>query len=188
MNHERALDLASVFGREQAGRQRKSQPLEETVVELYRALRPSLLGYVYQVVGTTGEAEDIVQTAFLRTFDQLQKGAPIGNLRGWVYRVAHNLAIDYLRRNDRQEAATVEWLTERAKIASSGSAEKDVIARERIARSLARLNPRERYCLMLRAEGLSYQEIGDTLSISAKAVSVYLSRGLKKFGKLEGKK
>ena len=64
---------------------------------------------------------------------------------------------------------------------SPRSAEDDLIQRQRIALSLKALNERERHCLMLRAEGLSYMEIGDVLGVSEKSVSVYLSRGLKKF-------
>ena len=52
---------------------------------------------------------------------------------------------------------------------------------QEIKRALSVLAERERHCLMLRAEGLSYQEIGEVLEISAKSVSVYLARGLKKF-------
>ena len=55
------------------------------------------------------------------------------------------------------------------------------IRKQRIAMSLGNLNERERHCLLLRAEGLSYKEIADVVGISAKAVSVYLARGLKKF-------
>ena len=49
------------------------------------------------------------------------------------------------------------------------------------AESLELLNEKEQRCLMLRAEGLSYQEIADVLETTAKSVSVYLARGLKKF-------
>jgi RNA polymerase sigma factor (sigma-70 family) len=52
---------------------------------------------------------------------------------------------------------------------------------QEIEQALGLLAERERHCLMLRAEGLSYQEIGDVLEISAKSVSVYLARGLRKF-------
>jgi RNA polymerase sigma-70 factor (ECF subfamily) len=133
------------------------------------------------MVGTTGEAEDLVQIAFLKLFDQLKRSAEIQNLRSWLYRVVHNLAIDQVRRKGIHESAVAEWLSQRALADNPRSAEHDLIQRQRIARSLTALNERERHCLTLRAEGLSYQEIADVLAISAKAVSVYLARGLKKF-------
>ena len=180
MNRSSALNLAQVFGLDslEAGR---TPPLEETIVELYATMRVPLLSYAYQVVGSTGEAEDLVQLAFLRLFDQLRRRMPIQNLRSWLYRVVHNLAIDHLRRQGKEDSAVNEWVAHRSLETAPHSAEHDLIQRQRIAGSLELLNLREKRCLMLRAEGLSYKEIGDVLSISAKAVSVYLARGLKKF-------
>jgi RNA polymerase sigma-70 factor (ECF subfamily) len=181
MDQERILNLSQVFGLEQADSPRRSEQLEETVVELYATMRPSLLGYAYQIVGSSGEAEDLVQIAFLKLFDQLKRKAQILNVRSWLYRVIHNLAIDHIRRKGIHEVAVAEWLSNRSLNETTHSAEDDLITHQRIERSLEILNERERYCLTLRAEGLSYQEIGEVLGISHKAVSVYLSRGLKKF-------
>jgi len=181
MDQENTLKLNQVFGMEQAESPRRSEPLEETVVGLYATMRPSLLGYAYQIVGSTGEAEDLVQIAFLKLFDQLSRKAQILNVRSWLYRVIHNLAIDHIRRKGIHEVAVAEWLAHRSLQETTRTAEDDLIQQQRIAQSLEVLNERERYCLTLRAEGLSYQEIGEVLGISHKAVSVYLSRGLKKF-------
>jgi RNA polymerase sigma-70 factor, ECF subfamily len=153
--------------------------LQEKVVELYQTMRPALLGYVHQFVGSTAEAEDIVQTTFLKTFDEMKK-AKILNLRAWLYRVAHNLAIDHLRRSSSQATAATEWLFRRNRAESEHSAEENAIRQQRISGAMKSLNDRERSCLMLRTEGLSYAEIGEVLGISSKAVSVYLVRGLKK--------
>lgn len=160
---------------------KRNAPLEQTIVELYAAMRVPLVSYAYQVVGSSGDAEDLVQVAFLRLFDQLRRRDPIQNLRSWLYRVVHNLAIDSLRRQGTEDSAISEWMVHKAMESAPSSAEEELIRRQRIAASLELLNLREKRCLMLRAEGLSYKEIGDVLSISAKAVSVYLARGLKKF-------
>jgi RNA polymerase sigma-70 factor (ECF subfamily) len=180
MNRGSALNLAQMFGLDSI-ETRRTPPLEETIVELYATMRAPLLSYAYQVVGSSGDAEDLVQVAFLRLFDQLQRRDPIQNLRSWLYRVVHNLAIDYLRRQGKEDSAISEWTIHRALEAGPKTVEHDLIQRQRIAGSLELLNIREKRCLLLRAEGLSYKEIGDVLSISAKAVSVYLARGLKKF-------
>jgi RNA polymerase sigma-70 factor (ECF subfamily) len=181
MEQGSTLKLSPVFGLEHVENHRKSTQLEETVVELYATLRPSLLSYAYQVVGSSGESEDLVQIAFLKLFDQLRRNAHILNVRSWLYRVVHNLAIDHIRRNGIHESAVAEWLSQRSRADNTRSTEDELIRQQRIADSLQVLNERERHCLMLRAEGLSYQEIGGVLGISQKAVSVYLARGLKKF-------
>jgi RNA polymerase sigma-70 factor (ECF subfamily) len=182
MAQEHILNLSQVFGSEQTENLRRTQQLEERIVELYVTMRPSLLGFAYHVVGSSGEAEDLVQSAFLKLFDQLKRDAQIQNLRSWLYRVVHNLAIDYVRRKGNRESVQAEWVALRSLTETAHSAEHNLIQNQRISGSLKALNERERHCLMLRAEGLSYGEIGDVLEISPKAVSVYLARGLKKFG------
>lgn len=178
---EGRLSISQAFGFEKADRRRKSERLEETVVDLYAAMRPGLVGYAYQVLGAAGDAEDLVQIAFLKLFDQLSRKIEIQNLRSWLYRVVHNLAIDQVRRQGIHNSAVEEWLVRKEGATSGGSTEDILIQRQRIALSLQCLNERERHCLRLRAEGLSYKEIAEVLAISAKAVSVYLARGLKKF-------
>jgi len=159
---------------------RQSSPLEETLVELYSTLRPPLVGYAYQFVGSAGDGEDLVQVAFLKLFDQLKRKTEIQNVRSWLYRVVHNLAVDHIRRKGVDDDVVTDWWSSHPE-ETNQTAEDVLIAQEQIARSLGVLNDRERYCLTLRAEGLSYQEIGDVLGISPKSVSVYLCRGLKKF-------
>lgn len=176
------LPLPQTFSLDFDDLRRGSRKVEEVVTDLYATLRPSLFSYVYYLVGSNSDAEDLIQVAFLQLFDQLNQGAEIRNLRGWLYRVVHNLAIEHARRSDKRESLIRGWFTDREKAtASESSAEDEMIRRELIEKSLAALNERERHALMLRAEGLSYQEIAETLEISAKAVSVYLARGLKKF-------
>jgi len=181
MGQEQIFNLSQALGLEQAESHRKSQPLEEQVVELYATMRPPLLGYAYHMAGSTGDAEDLVQDAFLKLFDQLKRDTKILNLRSWLYRVVHNMAIDCARRKGIQESLGAEWLSQRILNEAPRSAEDDLIQQQRVALCLKALNERERHCLMLRAEGLSYTEIGEVLGISQKAVSVYLVRGLKKF-------
>jgi RNA polymerase sigma-70 factor (ECF subfamily) len=152
--------------------------LQTRLLELYASARPALLSYIRQMVRSAAEAEDIVQSAFLKTFDQAA-GQRIDNLRGWIYRVAHNLAIDALRRKAFHEQVVSEWVYTKPGETST-SAEQASINRQTVEQALQRLNERERACLLLRADGLSYCEIGEVLEISAKSVSVYLARAVKK--------
>jgi RNA polymerase sigma-70 factor (ECF subfamily) len=152
--------------------------LQARLLELYANARPALLSYIRQMVRSGAEAEDIVQSAFLKTFDQAAEQR-IDNLRGWIYRVAHNLAIDALRRKTVHDQAVSEWVYTKT-APTSISAEQASINRQTVELALQGLNERERHCLLLRADGLSYSEIGEVLEISAKSVSVYLARAVKK--------
>lgn len=154
---------------------------EDVVTDLYVKLRPSLLSYVYHLIGSTRDAEDLVQIAFLQLFNHLNQNSEIRNVRGWVYRVVHNLAIEHVRQVGRRESLFNKWFSGYQEQSDALSVERELIEREQIEKSLALLNEKEQRCLMLRAEGLSYQEIADVLDTTAKSVSVYLARGLKKF-------
>lgn len=152
--------------------------LQEKLVALYGKLRPALLNYVRQMVRSLADAEDIVQTAFLKTFDQAQFNR-IENLRSWIYRVAHNLAIDSIRRASIHEQAVSEWV-HRNRLKTAITAEQASINQQAVERALSSLNERERACLLLRAEGFRYEEIAEVLGTSSKSVSVYLARAAKK--------
>lgn len=162
---------------------RGRRDVREVVNDLYRQLRAPLASYVYHLVGSTRDAEDLVQIAFIQLFEHLEHDGEIENLRAWLYRVVHNLAIDQARQSDRRSSLLEQWFVDRGTLTpdSIESAEEDFIRREQIQNALATLNERERHSLLLRAEGLSYQEIADILEISVKSVSVYLTRGLRKF-------
>jgi RNA polymerase sigma-70 factor (ECF subfamily) len=181
MTMDEILSLTKPFSLNIEERRCGSPQLEDFVTDLYVKLRPSLISYIFHLTGSTRDAEDVVQITFLQLFDQLNGNAEIRNIRGWLYRVAHNLAIEELRTAGRREALFKRWFADYERTSAPQSAEADLIRRDQIERSLQTLNEKERRCLMLRAEGLSYQEIAEVVDMSAKSVSVYLARGLRKF-------
>ncbi|HZD17636.1 MAG TPA: sigma-70 family RNA polymerase sigma factor, partial [Actinomycetota bacterium] len=67
------------------------------VAELYEELRPLLFSIAYRMVGSVGEAEDIVQEAFLRFHRAAAEGAAIESPKAWLSTVVTRLAIDHLR-------------------------------------------------------------------------------------------
>jgi RNA polymerase sigma-70 factor (ECF subfamily) len=182
MTEERVLSLPYGFRLDAATICRHPDALDGILLDLYDRLRPAVLRYVSHLTGSTVEGEDVLQLAFLRLFDALQQGKEIENARGWIYRVAHNLALDQARSATRHATVDADWFGRRDQQGTL-SPEDTLIRRQAIRNALTRLNDRERYCLLLRADGLRYQEIADVLGVSPKAVSVYLARGLKKFAK-----
>jgi RNA polymerase sigma-70 factor (ECF subfamily) len=75
-----------------------SQPLSS--IDLDR-LRPTLHRYCARMVGSALDGEDIVQEALLRALESGIPDRPIENPEGWLFRIAHNLALDLLRRRAR---------------------------------------------------------------------------------------
>jgi RNA polymerase sigma-70 factor (ECF subfamily) len=64
-------------------------------------LRPTLHRYCARMVGSALDGEDIVQDALLRALESDLPDRPIDNPEGWLFRIAHNLALDLLRRRAR---------------------------------------------------------------------------------------
>src|SRR5216684_7778731 len=79
-----------------------SHRLEDEVVGLFDQLRNRMLRYLLSLGLTAHDGEEIVQEVFFSLFQHLQRGRSRANLRGWVFRVAHNLALKQ-RTADRRE-------------------------------------------------------------------------------------
>ncbi len=84
---------------EETGSRSPSVTIEDKITGLFTALRGSIHSYLVAVFGfvTAAEAEDITQDAFLQLHRMMQKGNVIENPRAWLFRVAHNRAINRLK-------------------------------------------------------------------------------------------
>jgi RNA polymerase sigma-70 factor (TIGR02957 family) len=81
--------------------------------DLYGELRPRAFAIAYQMLGSVGEAEDVVQEAFLRVHQTLRKDEPIASPRAYIATLVTRLAIDQLRSaRVRRERYVGEWLPE----------------------------------------------------------------------------
>ena len=81
--------------------------------DLYDQLRPRAFGIAYQMLGSVSEAEDVVQEAFLRMHQTLQRDEPIASPRAYIATLVTRLAIDQLRSaRARRERYVGEWLPE----------------------------------------------------------------------------
>src|SRR5262245_9281569 len=157
--------------------------LEQKVSELFELLRDPIYRYVRRLIGRRAEAEDLTQETFLRLYDSLQKGQAMGNVRPWLYRVAHNLTIDWLRQQGRLEQIEEDTLQIAITVDGAPDAEQRLLVSERRRRlsvALSQHSPQPRHCLFLRAEGLGYREIGEVLGIGTSTVATYLGRAIKR--------
>jgi RNA polymerase sigma-70 factor (ECF subfamily) len=81
--------------------------------DLYGELRPRAFAIAYQMLGSVSEAEDVVQEAFLRMHQTLQRDEQINSPRAYIARLVTRLAIDQLRSaRARREQYVGEWLPE----------------------------------------------------------------------------
>lgn len=159
--------------------------LEQRVTQLFEVLREPVYHYLIAVFGNPAEAEDITQETFLQLYKALHRGQTIENLRPWIFRVAHNLAINQIKRKQFVDPLDAHsWDELRQMLPDPGlNPEQRILQQERFEQvhaALGRLSMQERQCLHLRAEGFRYREIGEVLGIDAKSAAEYLRRGIKK--------
>ncbi len=148
---------------------------------LYRELRKPLLRYLVCLGLSGDEAQDVVQDAFLLLHRHLVAGGSQENIRGWVFRVAHNQARNRQNRYDRNFSAAGE--TEMDIASHAPTPERAVLEKEkfqRLGKAIRLLSATERESLLLRAAGLRYREIGEVLGIATSTVSDTVDRAVKK--------
>lgn len=155
--------------------------LDQEVAELFQQWRPALLKYLSTFGLTSHDAEEIVQEVFLSLFSHLKKNKSSANLRGWLFRVAHNLGLK--RRYSRKR--TTGMGTEMGNLPHPAlNPEQEFADTQRkrcFASILDALPEQDRRCLYLRAEGLRYREIAEILGMSLGFVAASLERSLARF-------
>jgi RNA polymerase sigma-70 factor (ECF subfamily) len=145
--------------------------LRDYVTELYSLRWNKIFRRAWEVCRNTATAEEVVQEAFLRLYQHLASGRPIGNHLHWMLTVARNLAIDSVRTSGREchEPKSSAELVPESVPDSAPTPEEALLDRERSAefnRLLARLAGTQRECLLLRASGVPFREIARNLGIS----------------------
>ncbi len=156
--------------------------LDQHVREVFLAWREPVYRYLLAVTGNAVDAEDLAQETFIRLFQDLQKERRIDSPRAWLFRVAHNLAVDFNRQPYRSRAADCRVLDGEAGARQdpAPNAESEILEREQRERLLARLSPQERRCMELRTEGFRYREIAEILGIRVPTVQTVLARAIRK--------
>jgi len=163
--------------------------LQALVTQCFEELAGPVFRYVRGYVRDVPVARELTQEAFARLCAELTAGRAVTDVRAWLFRVAHNLAIDEQRRlrvrGAHESAADVAGF-ERRLPDPSPSAEHALRRRERhgwLRAALPRLSSQERRCLFLRAQGLHYREIAEVLDIRIPTVVTFLTRAIQKLAR-----
>lgn len=141
---------------------------------LQAKLRPALHRYCARMVGSVVDGEDIVQEAMLKSHLAWASIDKIDNLEGWLFRIAHNAALDFLRRKVRMP----ELLTEKelAMIAAPVAPDPGVV--EMSFRTFLSLPSLQRSAVILKdVLGHSIEEISSIIGVSEPAAKSALQRG-----------
>lgn len=159
----------------------RAQQMEAVVAEHETAL----LRYVTRILNDPFSAQDVVQRVFVKLFKQWQAGTrPTDKLKGWLYRVAHNEAIDHIRHESRAWQLHKRHVEEKEVQACPDGvhcAMTDAERRGLVLEQVRGLQPREQQVLLLRLEeGLSYREISEVTGRSEGNIGNILHHAVRK--------
>ncbi len=162
----------------------RSLSTEQLVTELFAEHRDSVYKHVLMMLLNPAESEDVTQEAFLRLHRALLEEKAIENMKAWVFRVAHNVALDRMRSARPIDSLSEEAILNRAEMKSASSVsnpEQNLLNNEslrRVAWAVTRLPARQRECLNLKAEGFRYHEIASILGIGRSSVIEHVRRAM----------
>ncbi len=158
--------------------------------QLVQGYQLRLLRVLKHMVGSNSAAEDLVQDVFLRVWRARASYQPTAKFSTWIFHIAHNVASNALRDRHRKREVQITssenqnsaiFSLDQMAVASTGMMpvrKLDKAERADMVRTAVEaLNERQRTALILcKFEGLSYQEIADTMDLSVQAVKSLLSR------------
>ncbi|HEX7957501.1 MAG TPA: sigma-70 family RNA polymerase sigma factor [Pyrinomonadaceae bacterium] len=159
---------------------------EDGFEELVRRYQRPIVAYVYRMVGDYDAALDLAQEVFIKVYNSLGRYRPEFKFSTWIYRIAHNAAIDHLRRQgasrtEEMEAEGQEGTTFEKPLASKApTPEQETERGERraeIEEVVAQLQPAYRELIVLRhSHDLSYDEIAEVTGLPLGTVKTRIFR------------
>jgi len=139
-------------------------------------LRPKLHRYCARMTGSVIEGEDVVQEAIIKAIEALPSAGPITHPEGWLFRIAHNAALDFLRRRARHDAARSDEDPDMVVDPANPAEDRQIAAAS--LRTFMRLPVAQRSSTVLMdVLGYSLDEIAGIMDTSLPAVKAALHRG-----------
>lgn len=163
------------------------------LIMLYEKYKRQIHTYIYRLLGSREDADDLTQEVFLSAFLSWEKLADRDHLSAWLYRIATNLCVDRLRRRKRiswypltrrTSDQRFEWKTEEeaSYLPANHGGIPEIFEREHIRLVLAGMPENYAAVLILSAaQGISYHEIAAMMGISPNAAATRISRAKQMF-------
>lgn len=144
-------------------------------MELVDEVRPELHRYCARMTGSVFDGEDIVQETLAKAYYALGQMREPPNLRPWLFRIAHNAAMDFIKRYERKNVEPVSDVPDRAEAEETGV---DPELLEAALTIFVELPTVQRSAIILKdVLGQSLEEAATTMQTSVGAVKAALSRG-----------
>src|SRR6266849_6452265 len=148
----------------------------EAFDRLLGELRPKLHRYCARMTGSVVDGEDVVQEALVKAIEALPDAGSLASPESWLFRVAHNAALDFLRRRARQNAIRSDEDPDMVIDPAAVADDRQVAAAS--LRTFMRLPVAQRSSVILMdVLGYSLEEIGSVMDVSLASVKAALHRG-----------
>jgi RNA polymerase sigma-70 factor, ECF subfamily len=143
---------------------------------LLRDLRPKLHRYCARMTGSVVDGEDVIQDALVKAMEAFPQAGPLDNPEGWLFRIAHNAALDFLRRRAREHATRSDEEPDMMVDPLTPVSDREIAAAS--LRTFMRLPVAQRSSVILMdVLGYSLDEIGGVMDASIPAIKAALHRG-----------
>jgi RNA polymerase sigma-70 factor (ECF subfamily) len=146
---------------------------------IYDEYSVKIYNYIYHRIGDVHVAEDLTAEVFLKALEAVK--ASLGwkiSLSGWLYRIAHNLVVDYFRRRPRRETLPLDDRVIRAPDNSTPGLE-TIFTQHRLRAAVSRLTEDQQQVIILRfVEEMSNAEVAEILGKTEGAVKALQHRAL----------
>src|SRR5262245_45079207 len=153
------------------------KPLDrEAFDRLLGELRPKLHRYCARMTGSVLDGEDVVHEAIVKAIEALSQAGVIAHPEAWLFRIAHNAALDFLRHRTRQDAAHADEDPDMIMDPVAVVDDRQVTAAS--LRTFMRLPVAQRSSVILMdVLGYTLEEIGSVMDVSMATVKAALHRG-----------
>lgn len=164
--------------------ERAKQLDKAALEELYHRHYDNVYRYVFYKLGNKADTEDVTGEVFLRMIDSLPSFRWKGvSFSAWLYRIAHNLIVDLLRRRSSRAIETLESVEE---VASGSDIEEELLGRmeeEDLRQAIFQLPERYREVIYLKfQQDLSNREVAVIMNMSPGAVNSLRFRAVRALG------
>ena len=154
--------------------------MTQDLAEQFAGLRPELFRYCARLTGSVFEAEDIVQDSLERALAALSENPPAGAVRPWLFRIAHNRALDHLRAELHRRGEPLDTVAGQPD-ETTPLPDETAIRRETVSLAIARFTelPIAQRSVVILKDVLDHSlaEIAELLDFSLAAVKAALHRG-----------
>jgi len=154
--------------------------------QFVKEVRPELHRYCAHMMGSVIEGEDVLQDTLTKAFESFSALPKKDNIRGWLFRIAHNKAIDTLRK---YETKFVEPLDDDLPLTAEERPLEDSEIVSMAMRLFLELTPKQRGCVLLKdVMSYSLSETSEILEMNVNSVKAALHRGRTRLRELSKRK